>query len=552
MRRTARGVVIGLITLVLLANAALLGGIIITREPAPKSLDAQRIMTASRPAVVLIQANYTVTGSLADITIPDASVQKLIKQVQDMIRSGQVAYSEAAAEQAAVNLVVNNPDAYYAPGNRTSQDFSMVSTGSGFFVTEDGYLVTAAHVVVADRTEIRNQALAIAKDPQSITDSRKQIKNEFVRDTAIALTDAQVDGLIKFYLRWLDKYLTIDNIDTRYYLGAGTVETGDHLKGTGARASIVTVDPTSTGHDIAIMKADLTGVPSLALARSSPHIGDATYAIGYPRQGYLQEDVPGDQTVPLTMTSGKVQTTESKPGGWNAWGTDAQLTHGNSGGPVLSSGGDVMGIVSYHNVDNQGNQLPGEGFFVPTQYIREDLATASVELRNGAKTLTNIYYHALAEGDIHRYKTELALLGQVQSRSPWDAYVKDDITSVQTQVLGGNDKTPPDLASYAPSGAASAAATILLAFAVWVSIWAVGRRRRRVLALPTAGSVAPVAESAVPPATEAQVLPSTPAGSESEPDLVGSPHSALPDSETIDQVAAPNKTLGTPIDTATS
>jgi serine protease Do len=538
--------VIGLIALVLLANATLLGGIIITREPAAKPLDAQRIMTASRPAVVLIQSNYAITGSLPDVTISDANWQKLVKQVQNMILSGQIAYSQAAAEQAVVNLVAGNPDAYFSAGNRTSQDFSMVATGSGFFVTEDGYLVTAAHVVSADKAEIRAQALTIAEDPQSIIDGRKQLKDDFVRDTGIALTDAQVDRLMKFWLHWIDKFLTIDTIDVGYYLGAGTVETGDHLKSIGARASVVSIDPTSTGHDIAIMKADLTGVPTLPLATSSPRYGDSTYVIGYPRQGYLQEDVPLAQTVPMTMTSGKVHTTESRPGGWDAWGTDAQLTHGNSGGPVLSSTGDVLGVVSYHNVDSQGNQVQGQGFFVPTQYIKEDLATATAVPHGGPKTLTSIYYHALAEGDIHRYKTELALLAQIQSRSSWDAYVTDDITSVQTQVLSGNDKTPPDLASYAPASAGSAAATIVLAFVVWVLMWAVGRRRRRVVAVPIAAPAEPGAESALQAATEVQALPPTPANGEPETNLVGSPHSVLRDSETIVQVAAPEETPRNP------
>ena len=543
---------IGLIALVLLANAALLGGIIYTREPAAKPLDAQRIMTASRPAVVLIQANYAVTGSLPDITISDGNWQKLVKQVQNMILSGQIAYSQAAAEQAVVNLVSANPDAYFTAGNRTSYDLSMVATGSGFFVTEDGYLVTAAHVVSADKADIRAQALTILENPQSIADGRKQIKDDFVRDTGITLTDAQVDRLMNFYQHWLDKFLLIEKIDVRYYLGAGTVETGDHLKAIGARASVVSTDPTSTGHDIAIMKADLSGVPALPLAGGSPRFGDATYVIGYPRQGYLQEAVPGDQTVPLTMTSGKVKTTEARQGTWLAWGTDAQVTHGNSGGPVLSSSGDVLGVVSYHNVDKQGNQVQGEGFFVPTQYIKEDLAQASVVPHGGAKTLTSIYYHALAEGDISRYKTELALLGQIQSRSHWDAYLTDDITSVQTQVLSGTDRTPPDLASYAPASAASAAATILVAFIVWVSMWALGRRRRRVLALPAAGPVELVAEPALLPAIELHVLPSTPARSEPGTELVGSPHSVLRDSETIVQVAAPTENPETPTDAAAS
>src|SRR5438445_12537745 len=127
--------------------------------------------------------------------------------------------------------------------------------------------------------------MTIEVDTHSSSAFRKHFKNAFVRDTGIALTEGQVDGLIKFYLPWLDHYLTIDKVDVRYYLGSGSVETGDHRKGIGARASVVGVDPTDSGHAIAIMKAELTGGPALPLAAGSPNFGDPTYVTGYRRPG---------------------------------------------------------------------------------------------------------------------------------------------------------------------------------------------------------------------------------------------------------------------------
>src|SRR2546421_12747068 len=114
-----------------------------------------------------------------------------------------------------------------------------------------------------------------------------------------------------------------------------------------------------------------------------------------------------------------------------------------------------MGIVSYSQVDSQGNQVPGGGFFVPSEYISADLASQSIKPSADPKSLTATYYQALREGDEQRYKTELLLLEDVRARSPFDAYVKDDISSTQSQVLAGNDKTPPDLTVYVPTAAAS-------------------------------------------------------------------------------------------------
>jgi S1-C subfamily serine protease len=477
-----RRLVIGMLAVVLLANAALLAGIVITGEPASRPLDGDRILTASRPAILLVQSNYTVSASMPQPIIPDSKVQVLVDQVINQVRAGQVAPNEAAAKQAAINLIVANPDAYFEPGAAKPYDYQLVSSGSGFFVTEDGYFVTAAHVVSADKREIRTEVLTLSKKPATLDLARKQISNELSSSTSLSLSAAQLDSLMNFFLRWLDKYLKVDKVDVRYFLGTGTVEAGERLITTGARASVVNIDPTSNGHDLAVMKADVTGVPTLTLASATPpRMGKATYAIGYPRQGYLEEEAPLNATVKLAMTSGKVVSVDSRAGDWSAYGTDALFTHGDSGGPVLDSDGRVIGVISYSKLDAQGKQVDGGGFFVPSQFVKENLAGSSVTASSGPKTVTSIYYHALAEADNQRYRTELVLLGQVQSRSTWHAYVKEDINNAQSLVLAGKDKTPPEIADYAPAGATSAAAAILIAIVAWVAIAMLRWRRRPAL-----------------------------------------------------------------------
>jgi S1-C subfamily serine protease len=507
VRRGLRIGVIGLLLLALVANAGLLVGVVLTREPAPKPLTGQRIQTASRPAIVLIQSNYTVSASIPQPVVTDATVQQIYNQLLPRIYSGEIT-SQAALDQAIIEAVLANPDAYISVGKSVAYSFPMGATGSGFFVTEDGYLVTAAHVVSANKDEIHSEVIAETNDPQFIADTRNTITQQWANYSP---TDAQITGLVAFYQKWLQKYLTVDKVDAKYYLGTGTVVTGDQLVATGTRASVVSIDPTATGHDIAIMKADVSGVPTLQLSTASPHFGQATYAIGYPRKAYLQESVPLVQTVPATMTSGQVLLVDQRPTGWTAWGTSATFTPGDSGGPVLGPDGTVAGLISYHQTDATGQQALGSGFFVPSQYIAADLASQSITVTAGPKSLTATYYHALAEGDVQRYKTELLLLEDIQARSPFDAYVKDDITSTQSQILGGNDKTPPDLTAYVPAAAASGGGVALLAIVVWIGMGMVGRRRRpvavaEVVAEPPAETVRsdaapesePIAESAAP------------------------------------------------------
>jgi S1-C subfamily serine protease len=470
-----RRLVTVLLALVVVANAAFLAGILVTREGPPRPLTADRIAAASRPAIVLIQANYKISTSIPVPAISDAKVQLLVQQVTDQIRAGRVAATRAAAEKAAVEMVVANPSAYYEPGAADKSDYNLVGSGTGFFVSEDGYLVTAAHVVSADPTEIRATVISLSNKPQALAEARQQLAKGFTRASGLSLTDSQLDKMMDFETAWLAKYMTIGQVDVRYFLGTGEVEAGDRLVSTGARATVVNIDSTSKGHDIAIMKAEVHGAPTLTVAGAAPEMGKAAYAIGYPHRGYLQEEAPTNTIIKPTLTSGKVKSTETREGGWSAYGTDAQLTHGDSGGPVIDSNGQVIGVVSYSKVDSQGNQVDGGGFFLPAKFIKANLADYMVK-GSGPSSITSIYYQALAEGDSQRYKEELVLLDQVQSRLAWGVFVKDDITNVQSRILSGNDKTPPALAQYAPASAASAPIAVLIALLAWVAIRLPGRR----------------------------------------------------------------------------
>jgi S1-C subfamily serine protease len=540
MRRVVRGIIIGLLTLAVIANGALAAAIFVTREPDPKPLTAERVANASKPAIVFIQSEYTITTSIPAFRISDETWNQLFESFKPQIYSGQITNStqlEHAAEQA----IMNNPDAYFSVGNTVSDTWEQWTTGSGFFVTEDGYLVTAAHVVSASKAEIRDGIQTWTKDPAFIADDRNQIKKDWADWSP---TDAQVDNLVDFDARWIQRYISVDKIDSRYYLATGaSVEAGDRMKSTGIRASVVSIDPTGAGHDIAILKANVTGVPALSIASQNPNLSDATYAMGYPRVPYLQEDVPANQSVPIAVTTGKVQRmnsrTTSDGSSWSVYGTDAQFTHGDSGGPVVDAKGNVIGVISFTIPDAQGNQLPGQGYFVPASFIRADLAKANVTLESDPKkqNLTNTYYHALAEGDIQRYKVELNLLLSIQSRSSWDAYVKDDVSHAQSEVLSGNDKTPPDLDAYVLPTTGAAAGIIVLALATWLVLGIIGRRRSRPAAVVEATS-----EPAPEAAAASEPPPITPVVTNGEPatEIVASPREVLRESEPIAQSTPPS------------
>jgi S1-C subfamily serine protease len=453
--------------------------------------------------------------------VPKAKQDEVIRQLQKMVDSGRLAYNEKAIDAAAINLLLSNPDNYFAPGSdRATDNFTLVASGSGFFVNQDGYLITAAHVVSPAKSDILAEVLDIMKQPDAVAQIQQDIKDAAYRGLNVSLSDAQAQQLTSWAQRYDEKYTTIDKVDSKYYIGFGTAVAGQSLTAIGTRASIVAQEPVPPGRDVAVLKADVSTVPALALANGDPQTSAATYAIGYPREGYLSEPPASDATVKATLSTGAVNNQKSMDG-WTAIGTNANVTHGNSGGPVLDKDGRVLGIVSFGDTDGQGKPIAGQNYFVPVSVLKQELQKASI--KPAAGTLTSTYYAALSQGDFRHYRKELRLLTDVQSGSANEPYVKDDIATIQSAILAGQDQTPPKLSTYLPEagGATGAALIFLIATLVWP--------RRRDAAAPTAEAVTSAAEgvtvaalpvepaAAEPAAVESAALES---GAESSPEEV--------------------------------
>jgi Do/DeqQ family serine protease len=127
-------------------------------------------------------------------------------------------------------------------------------------------------------------------------------------------------------------------------------------------AKLIGSDPPS---DLAVLKIDEGGLSPLALADSDKaQVGDIVLAIGNP--------LGIGQTVTLGIISAKGRRTGLSNGSFEDFlQTDAPINRGNSGGALVDSNGDLLGINS-QILSPSGGSI-GIGFAIPSNMARDVL-----------------------------------------------------------------------------------------------------------------------------------------------------------------------------------
>jgi len=122
-------------------------------------------------------------------------------------------------------------------------------------------------------------------------------------------------------------------------------------------ARLVGIHPES---DIAVLKIDAKGLPSLPLRSAGPvRQGELVFAVGTP-QGLAS-------TVTMGIVSSASRQIEVDAPMWFIQ-TDAPINPGNSGGPLVNADGEVVGINTFIVSGSGGSE--GLGFAIPARVVR--------------------------------------------------------------------------------------------------------------------------------------------------------------------------------------
>jgi putative serine protease PepD len=211
--------------------------------------------------------------------------------------------------------------------------------------------------------------------------------------------------------------------------------------GTTAKATLVGKDEST---DIAVIKVDVASseLHPLTLGTSSGvQPGQEVAAIGSPFG--LAE----------TMTAGivsAVNRTITAPNNFSISGaiqTDAAINHGNSGGPLLNTDGQVIGVNA--QIESNSNDNAGVGFAIPIDAVK-NVAQDVI----AGKTVQHAYLGVSVQDAT---STAGAQIASVKSGSPADkAGLKagDVVTAIDGKSVTGSDDLTALVATYKPGDTA--------------------------------------------------------------------------------------------------
>lgn len=252
-------------------------------------------------------------------------------------------------------------------------------TGSGFLVSNDGYIATNGHVAVLTAKDIMVQAItsstesllgylrslgltdaqiqALANDPQQLASLIAKIYD--IPDDKIMLDGKKEVTLVSIG----KKPLTISKDDD-----IGTIldyQDNDDIK----RAEVIGYDYSGkdllvaqsgdsqgfSSSDVALLKIKTNNAPSLPILTGQMTQNEKITVLGFP--GDAENSLVDNSTLDVTVTNGSISAIKEAAGGKaKLYQSDADASHGNSGGPAVNEAGEVFGLLTYRIAgDDKGN-----------------------------------------------------------------------------------------------------------------------------------------------------------------------------------------------------
>lgn len=428
---------VGLFVVLLLAMAGLAAGC----GEEKKALDSTTIAEYNKPGTVLVETVWTADVSIPDITLNE---QALTDYLLVQIASGVIpatATEEELFTEALAELLLNPQKYLVASGAMRTTTMESSTYASGFIITEDGYVVTNAHIVKKSEDELKEQ-MAIEAGGDQLLDDLAALEEGLGTTLSDELADRFMAAAADVYAQ----YLTVSKVsdETSMYM----INPDGGLSDAMAAEVIEAGDPIDmmedTGKDVAILKVNERNLPTVAVGDDTNlRDGEQVYALGYPAVATFGYEFDPDKVSP-TLTQGTISSLKTMKGGWKVIQTDASISDGSSGSPLLNAKGEAIGVNTFSAL--QENEATGEiefaegyNYAMPSSVVKEFLSKANVNPAIGP--LTTKYREAIDLFNEEHYSAARDKFKQVQDTNGDFPYVKEYIEKSTSNIDAGKDKS---------------------------------------------------------------------------------------------------------------
>ncbi|TMC96690.1 MAG: trypsin-like serine protease [Chloroflexi bacterium] len=435
-----RKIIVSLLAVGMAAVAGCGGG-----NTGPHTMSGNRIFEQNRPATVMIYAEFSASPKLVRPVLTDSAIKKLVDKVVTEESRGTIGTDTASFDNAAVEELSANIFDYFTPSNDPGdfllepKGFTQSFIGSGFIVTADGYVITNAHVAAPGDD--------VLKDGFSVPFAQEVAAYELNAWFKVMndLTDKTLKDFSAAFAEYAYKKMDMGKTAASFTAVLGVAASGGDTANKGIRLDLVMAgDPAYVGSqkDVAIFKMEgKNNLPTVDIGDDTAlQTGDHLYVLGYPKVATINDFLKPGQTFEPSFTTGQVSGKKTMQGGWSAIQTDASITHGNSGGPVFNDKGQVIGIATFGSIDEQGNEIQGFNFLVPTSILKEYLQKAGV--KPGESQTTKLYSLGLDAYDGGHYKIAVTYFTQADNLFAGDEEILSWKQNSAQKVQSGADSTP--------------------------------------------------------------------------------------------------------------
>jgi len=413
--------------------------IALSKQACAQNCSAAQNYALNRPGVVMIKTVFSANVSVNKMRMDQRVFNRLLDSIQKVDTAGAIFSAEQKLDIVLKEMNSRPARFFKKTFDNIEQTQQITATGTGFFITGDGYVATNCHLIDRDNPFVRRQFILTAF--QQITQANI---DAFENSWAAKFTEQQKTVLYNTYASVYSKLFPMTLSDLKksvYVVYRKDTDTGQTTET--KAANIIIKGLPMPGKDVAVLKIDAdTNLPVLKIALEQlPKVGEQLFVYGYPGPVTNNDFVAAESAIEPTLTTGIVSAIKKSVNGWPVIQMDANINHGSSGGPVCNNKGEVVGLTTFGSLENSGGLAAGLNFSIPVSILNEFMDSAGIEAN--ISNATKLFAEGLNCFDKYYYKEALHNFEEIKKLNPnyptLEIYIADCKTHIANKEDAGSD-----------------------------------------------------------------------------------------------------------------